>query len=84
MRPLIHFAHANGLPAACYQPLFDALADDADVAALPLIGVNPAYPADNHWASLSREVAAAIQNHAQKRPVVAVGHSLGAVLRTYP
>ncbi|MCP2040950.1 pimeloyl-ACP methyl ester carboxylesterase [Neisseria sp. HSC-16F19] len=80
MRPLIHFVHANGLPAACYRPLFDALADGADVAAPPLIGMNPAYPVDNHWASLSREVADSIHTLGQGRPVIAVGHSMGAIL----
>jgi hypothetical protein len=31
MKPLIHFAHANGVPSKVYQKLFALLQDDFDI-----------------------------------------------------
>ena len=53
MKPLIHFAHANGVPAQVYQKLFDALSDQFDVIYVPLIGTDQRYPVDNHWESMT-------------------------------
>ena len=30
-KPLIHFAHANGVPSQVYEKLFDQLKDEYDV-----------------------------------------------------
>jgi len=38
MKPLIHFAHANGVPSKVYQKLFDLLSDQYDVIYVPLLG----------------------------------------------
>ncbi|MEG0348842.1 MAG: alpha/beta hydrolase, partial [Acinetobacter sp.] len=35
MKPLIHFAHANGVPSKVYQKLFDLLSDQYDVIYVP-------------------------------------------------
>ena len=35
MKPLIHFAHANGVPSKVYQKLFVLLKDDYDVIYVP-------------------------------------------------
>jgi len=85
MKPLIHFAHANGIPSAVYEKLFSALRDDFDIVTLPLIGVNPQYPVTDHWTHLRDQVIDSIQRHAidenyQPRPVIALGHSLGGLL----
>ncbi len=80
MKPLIHFAHANGVPSKVYQKLFDLLADDFDVIYVPLLGPNKNYPIDNHWQSLTQQVIDSIVRQAQGRAVIAIGHSLGAVL----
>jgi pimeloyl-ACP methyl ester carboxylesterase len=80
MKPLIHFAHANGVPAAVYQKIFAALADDFDVIAVPCLGADSRYPIDNHWRSLTQQVIDYIVQHAQGRPVIGIGHSLGGVL----
>lgn len=80
MKPLIHFAHANGIPSRVYQKFFDALSDDYDVVYLPLIGTDPKYPISNHWNHLVTQVTDSIERQAQGRPVIALGHSLGGLL----
>lgn len=80
MKPLIHFAHANGVPSQVYQKFFDALSDAFDVIYLPFIGTDQRYPVDNHWQSMSDQVIDSIVQKAQGRKVIGVGHSLGAVL----
>ena len=80
MKPLIHFAHANGVPAQVYQKLFDALSDQFDVIYVPLIGTDQRYPVDNHWESMTQQVIDSIVQKANGRKVIGIGHSLGAVL----
>ncbi|CAB1215205.1 alpha/beta fold hydrolase [Acinetobacter bouvetii] len=80
MKPLIHFAHANGVPSKVYQKLFDLLSDDYDVISVPLLGPDKRYPIDNHWASLTQQVIDSIVRQAGGRKVIGLGHSLGSVL----
>lgn len=80
MKPLIHFAHANGVPSKVYQKLFDLLQPDFDVIYVPLLGPDKRYPIDNHWQSLTEQVIDSIVRQAQGRPVIGLGHSLGSVL----
>ncbi len=80
MKPLIHFAHANGVPSKVYQKLFDLLSDDYDVIDVPLLGPDKRYPIDNHWSSLTKQVIDSIVRQARGRKVIGLGHSLGAVL----
>lgn len=80
MKPLIHFAHANGVPSQVYQKLFDYLADVYDIIYVPLIGNDQRYPVDNHWNSMTNQVIDSIVQKAQGRKVIGLGHSLGAVL----
>lgn len=75
---LIHFAHANGVPAASYQPLFDALAPHT-VIAKPMFGHDPRFPVTHQWQFLADELLEFLQQEAAE-PVLAVGHSMGAVL----
>jgi pimeloyl-ACP methyl ester carboxylesterase len=89
MKPLIHFAHANGIPSAVYEKLFDELrsgdhGQSFDIVTLPLIGVDPRFPVNNHWTNLRDQVIESIQRQAidaqgQPRPVIALGHSLGGL-----
>jgi pimeloyl-ACP methyl ester carboxylesterase len=84
MKPLIHFAHANGIPSAVYEKLFDELRTDFDIVTLPLIGVDPRFPVNDHWTNLRDQVIESIQRQAvdangQPRPVIALGHSLGGL-----
>lgn len=79
MKPQIHFAHANGFPSASYRTLLEALAEDYDVRALPLIGHDPAYPVSNNWPHLKRQLIDSIEQRCD-RPVIGLGHSLGGGL----
>lgn len=80
MKPLIHFAHANGVPSLVYQKLFDLLKDEYEVIYVPLLGTDKRYPIDNHWESLTNQVIDSIVRQAKGRPVIGLGHSLGSVL----
>lgn len=80
MKPLIHFAHANGVPSKVYQKLFNALAADFEIVYVPLIGTDGRYPVDNHWESMTHQVIDSIVQKARGRKVIGLGHSLGAVL----
>ena len=80
MKPIIHFAHANGVPSKVYQKLFDLLKDEYDVIYLPLIGPDKRYPISNHWTYLVDQVIDSIVRQAKGRPVIGLGHSLGSVL----
>lgn len=75
---LIHFAHANGIPTASYQPLFDQLAPH-DVIFNPMFGHNPSFPVEDNWATLADELIAFLSRTANE-PVVGVGHSMGAIV----
>ncbi|OTG73288.1 alpha/beta hydrolase [Acinetobacter sp. ANC 4169] len=80
MKPVIHFAHANGVPSKVYQKLFDGLKDEYDIIYVPLLGPDKRYPIDNHWNSLTNQVIDSIVRQAKGRPVIGLGHSLGSVL----
>ncbi len=79
-KPLIHFAHANGVPSAVYEKLFDQLRDDYDIIYVPLIGTDPKYPISNQWPHLVQQIIESIESQAQGRAVIGLGHSLGSAL----
>lgn len=78
-RPLIHFAHANGFPSACYRAFFEALGDDIDIIMVPMLGHDPAFPVAPNWHGLAEQVADSVRRRGDGRPVIAVGHSLGGM-----
>ncbi len=78
-KPILHFAHANGVPSACYRKLLNALAQDYQVVTIPQIGTDSRFPVDNHWQSLVEQVAESIRRQSGGEPVAVVGHSLGAL-----
>ena len=78
-KPILHFAHANGVPSACYQKMLAVLAQDFEVVNIPIIGLDPQYPVNNHWHSLTEQVADSIARQSQGQPVYVLGHSLGAM-----
>lgn len=79
-KPLIHFAHANGVPSKVYTKLFDLLKDEYDVIYVSSLGADKRYPIDNGWSSMTDQVIDSIVQQAAGRKVIGVGHSLGAVL----
>ncbi len=78
-KPLIHFAHANGVPSKVYTKLFDLLKDEYDVIYVPLLGPDRRYPIAQGWNELADQVVDSIVQQAQGRKVIGLGHSLGAV-----
>lgn len=75
---LINFAHANGIPAAAYEPLFRRLQPHR-VIAVPQYGHHPDFPFTHNWRHLADEQIDFLQRHATE-PVVGIGHSMGAVV----
>lgn len=55
------------------------LVADADVLSISKLGHNPKYPVNNNWKSLADELIDFLEKQA-KRPVIGVGHSLGALV----
>lgn len=80
MKPLIHFAHANGVPSKVYQKLFDQLKDQYDVIYVAEIGTDKRYPITHGWTYLVDQIIDSIVQQAQGRKVIGLGHSLGSVL----
>lgn len=81
-KPVLHFAHANGMPSLVYQPLFDKLAAYFTVEYIALFGATSGYEVDEHWHNLRQQlidnVTAACKKHDVPH-VVGFGHSLGAL-----
>lgn len=81
-KPVIHFAHANGMPSAVYAPLFAGLEDSFTIEFIPLLGPHPDYPVDDHWHALTEQIIHSVRQACQKHgvsQVIALGHSLGAL-----
>ena len=79
-KPIIHFAHANGVPSKVYSKLFDQLSDEYQIVYVPLIGPDKRYPISNHWPHLVDQVIDSVIQQGQGQPVIGLGHSLGSVL----
>jgi len=79
MKELIHFAHGNGFPSPCYQQMFNHLSSRFNYCYIDKIGHNPDYPVGDNWNCLVSEVLESIKMQTRK-PVIAVGHSLGGIL----
>ncbi|WP_199508562.1 MULTISPECIES: alpha/beta fold hydrolase [unclassified Psychrobacter] len=81
-KPVLHFAHANGMPSAVYAPLFAKLEPFFTIEYIERLGTHPNYPVDNHWQRLTQQVVDSIAQARAKHgvaQVVALGHSLGAL-----
>jgi pimeloyl-ACP methyl ester carboxylesterase len=76
--PRLHFSHANGFPAACYQKVFDHLGADFRITAVNTLGHDARHPVTDGWPHLVDELIGAIER--DETPVLAVGHSLGGYL----
>ena len=78
-KPILHFVHANSYPAGTYRVLFQHLQRHYDVRALSMHAHNPAYPVQNGWAELARELADELRSN-YSEPVILAGHSMGGML----
>jgi pimeloyl-ACP methyl ester carboxylesterase len=79
MKPLIHFAHANGIPSASYQTMFEELGKDYRLCQLPLFSHHDDYPVTDNWPKLKKQLIDSIEQQASE-PIIGVGHSLGGAL----
>ncbi len=79
--PVLHFAHANGLPPEAYRPVLAPLTERFRVvtsAARPLwSGADPGQL--DSWAPLVRDLRHALREHGVSG-AIGVGHSLGGTL----
>ena len=55
-KPVLAFAHANGVPGHSYDTFLDPLRDHYDVRVVECLGQDPRYPVDANWESLSLEL----------------------------
>lgn len=78
-KPLLHFAHANGVPACSYRKFLNALSDHFDVVAIPVIGTHPQYGVGEHWQGIVQQILESIREQGKGRPVIAIGHSMGGL-----
>lgn len=84
-KPIIHFAHANGVPSKTYQKLFDLLSDEFEIIYLPVLSAHKGYAVDNHWKSLTKQVIYSIESQIKDKhlskptKVIGLGHSLGSL-----
>jgi pimeloyl-ACP methyl ester carboxylesterase len=80
----INFAHANGFPAGSYQTFFQYFTHAADqqhnykIIANQQYGHNVKFPLHNNWQHLVEELVQFVKQ--QPEPVIALGHSFGAVI----
>ena len=75
----IHFAHANGFPAASYRQLFSNLKTPHKLIAIDKFAHNPRHPLNDNWENQVVELIEFIEQ-SSTRPVLGIGHSFGAVI----
>jgi pimeloyl-ACP methyl ester carboxylesterase len=78
--PLLHFAHANGYPPACYRRLVAPLTDHYQVLA---VHHRPLWPGTmpeelDSWHQIGQDMLRFFEEHKLSN-IIGVGHSLGAV-----
>jgi len=79
-KAILHFAHANGFPAGCYNKLLGLLCRDYTVIAIEQMGHNSHYPVDDNWESLTRELIDYVECNAGGSAIIGLGHSMGGIL----
>lgn len=77
-RPILAFAHANGIPGHSYDTFLAPFQERFDVRVVECLGQDPRYPVDKDWLSLSLELEEFLAP--LPKPIVGLGHSMGAVL----
>ena len=78
--PILHFAHAVGFPAGCYNKMLGFLRQDYNVIAIEKMGHNSHYPVDDNWEGLTRELIDYIECNTGGSTVIGIGHSMGGIL----
>ncbi len=75
-KPVIHFAHANGFPMACYGELISELQQECDVIGKPMLAHDPRFSVQDGWNSSADEIIQFIESTAHEK-VIGIGHSFG-------
>ncbi len=78
--PVLHFSHANGFPAPCYEAMLAPLRRRHRVGFIEAIGTDPRYPPTEGWPHLVEQLIDTLERDYGGEPVFGVGHSLGAYL----
>ncbi len=78
--PAIHFSHANGFPAPCYEAMLAPWRQRYRVGYVDAIGTDPRYPPTEGWPRLVEQLIDVLERDYGGEPVFGVGHSLGAYL----
>lgn len=77
---LIHFAHSNGFAAPTYRYFLEQLAPHT-VQYIPKFGHDKKFNPTFSWMPLADQLIESIES--QQKPVIGLGHSLGAVVSLY-
>ncbi|OFC72658.1 alpha/beta fold hydrolase [Alteromonas confluentis] len=77
---IIHFAHANGFPAATYKTMFNRLPESWQILANPQFGHCVEFPVSQNWMYQVDELIHYLDRCDVDEPVWLVGHSFGAVV----
>lgn len=75
-KSIIHFAHANGFPMACYGELIAELQEEYDVIGKPVLAHDPRFPVQEGWNTSADEIIHFIETTANEK-VIGIGHSFG-------
>ena len=76
----LHFLHANGYPPACYKSFLELLQTQYHVFGMYLRPLwTDSNPRDiRNWKPFSEDLLQFLESH--PRPVIGVGHSIGAIV----
>lgn len=77
-KSVLHFAHANGIPSACYRKMLLGLQTDYEIITQPVFGSSPDFPIRDNWNEIADQIADSIRRQSDE-PVIGVGHSMGAL-----
>ena len=82
-QPVLHFSHANGFPAPCYEAMLAPLRRRYRVGWVEAIGTDPRYPPTEGWPHLVEQLIDTLEREYGGAPEYGVGHSLGAYLNFF-